>query len=589
MSYKNLSISKKVGINVGIVTAALLVFMFFSVRYIQSIEDAAKLTRDESARFALLAKEAQLHVIQTQQWLTDIAATQAREGFDDGFKEAEKHAEGFRDVIGQFRAMFVAENDTENISFIDRLSADYDGFYTMGKQMADSYIKGGSEAGNVFMEKFDPFAVKVTDEIDQLVASQVNELSQNMDSIVVYTSRLFSFFIIAVLVVLAVNLLFGTVLAQGITRPLKHCIALARDIASSGGDLTRKLDLKRKDEIGVLADSFDDMVENIRKIMVIISEQSQQVAGSSEELLSTSMEMSSGSEELSVQASTTASATEEITASIASVSGTAAEMSGKAQAVSSSSESMSNHINTVASAIDEMSSSIQEVAVNCSKASTFSANALEKTDVSQKRMGELNQSAQEIGKVVEMITEITEQTKLLALNATIEAARAGEAGKGFAVVASEVKELAKQTASATEGIILQVRQIRERTGAVVEAIDEVAAINRNMNDVSNTIAAAVEEQSATMNDMARNVAQGADDAKSVTTDIQDLSVGISKNITAALQEASAGATEISSNIHGVNTVAQDFATGASAINGAAKDLSVLAQNLQTQVGRFKVE
>lgn len=588
MNYKNLSIGKKISINVASAAVALLVLLALAMNHMGNIKSSAELTRDESAKFTLLAKEAELHVVQTQQWLTDISATRGLEGFDDGFSEAEKHAQAFQKIIVTFREMFVKENDTEMISAIDTLSSTYQDFYRIGKEMASIYVKEGPEAGNVYMEKFDPYAKALAGQVTQLVEGQVSELNSSMNSIVNYTAQLFRFIVIAVCVVLILNVLFGYFLASGITKPLKECISIAHDIANSDGDLTKKLKLDRKDEIGVLADTFDSMISNFCVIINSIKEQTSQVAAASEELAATSAQLSSGAEELTSQSATSASSTEEISASIQSISSTSEKMALDAQSFSSEAENMSSNINSVASAIEEMSASVREVAENCSRASSLSVQALDKTNVSQQRIGELDKSAQEIGKVVEVITEITEQTKLLALNATIEAARAGEAGKGFAVVASEVKELAKQTSKATEGIALQIKQIQERTSDVVEVIEEVAGINQSMKDVTNTIAAAVEEQSATTDDMAQTVTATAGEASAVKEHMICLSKDISQNITAVLQEASTGASEISNSTHRVNSIAKDFDHGSSAINSAAGELAGHAGKLQSLVAKFKV-
>jgi len=188
-------------------------------------------------------------------------------------------------------------------------------------------------------------------------------------------------------------------------------------------------------------------------------------------------------------------------------------------------------------------------------------------------MGKLEESARQIGKIVELINQIAEQTNLLALNATIEAASAGEAGRGFAVVANEVKELARQSAAATQDIRLQVSLIQENTSNSMEAIDDVAKVIEQVSQISSSIAAAVEEQSATTSEIVRSL-------HNVTSS--------TKNLSENVKNASAGADEVSRNIHGVSQAASDAAKGATRISKSAGELSHLAGSLGQLVNKFKL-
>ena len=173
-------------------------------------------------------------------------------------------------------------------------------------------------------------------------------------------------------------------------------------------------------------------------------------------------------------------------------------------------------------------------------------------------VAKLGESSTEIGNVIKVITSIAEQTNLLALNATIEAARAGEAGKGFAVVANEVKELAKQTAKATEDISHKIEAIQGDTKGAVEAIAQIGKIINQINDIQNTIASAVEEQTATTGEISRNVA-----------------------------EAATGSTQIAQSITGVAQAARSTTEGASNAKSAADELARIAHDMQKLVGQFK--
>ncbi len=248
------------------------------------------------------------------------------------------------------------------------------------------------------------------------------------------------------------------------------------------------------------------------------------------------------------------SASEELSATSQQMVGNAEQTSTQAGNVSSAAEQVSKNVQTVASATEEMSTSIREIAKNAQDAAKVASTAVKAAQDTNLTITKLGQSSVEIGKVIKVITSIAQQTNLLALNATIEAARAGEAGKGFAVVANEVKELAKETAKATEDISQKIEAIQGDTKNAVEAIAEIGTIINKISDYQNTIASAVEEQTATTNEISRNVI-----------------------------EASKGSTEIAQNIVGVAEAAKSTTTGASDTQRAAGELSRMATELQDVV------
>lgn len=300
--------------------------------------------------------------------------------------------------------------------------------------------------------------------------------------------------------------------------------------AAAEGDLTNRIPVKGDDAIGQMGESLERFFGDLRTSIASMAENATALAGASEELSAVSSQMSSNAEETSSQANV----------------------------VSAASEQVSQNVQTVATGVDEMNSAIREIAKNASEAAKVSQQAVNVANTTNSTIAKLGESSAEIGKVVKVITSIAEQTNLLALNATIEAARAGEAGKGFAVVANEVKELAKETAKATEDISLKIETIQLDTQGAVEAIRQISTVINQINDISNTIASAVEEQTATANEMGRNVA-----------------------------EASKGSGEIAQNITAVATAAQSTTQGANNTQQAAGELSRMAAELQQLVGRFK--
>ncbi len=299
--------------------------------------------------------------------------------------------------------------------------------------------------------------------------------------------------------------------------------------AAGRGDLTRTVSVTGSDAIGQMGDGLGAFFSDLRTSVGAIAQNAQSLANSADELTSVSQQMSANAEETSVQANV----------------------------VSAAAEQVSKNVQTVATGTEEMSASIKEIAQNAAEAAKVATSAVKVAADTNATVAKLGESSAEIGKVIKVITSIAQQTNLLALNATIEAARAGEAGKGFAVVANEVKELAKETAKATEDISRKIEAIQGDTKGAVEAIQEISSIINRINDIQTTIASAVEEQTATTNEIGRNVA-----------------------------EAAMGSSEIAQNITGVAQAAQSTTSGASDSQRAAGELSRMAAELQALVGRF---
>ena len=347
------------------------------------------------------------------------------------------------------------------------------------------------------------------------------------------------------------------IIGRSISNPIVACVEVVKQLAK--GDLTGSIKLKRSDEVGVLASSVDTCIQNLRKMVEEITQTSQSLTESSMVLTETANSQAAGAEQTNVQAHTVAAAGEQLAINSKSMTLSAGEI---------------NQASTmVAAALEEMSSSIQEVARNCTQESEIARKADIQARQTRDLMLKLDDSARQIGKIVELINRIAEQTNLLALNATIEAASAGEAGRGFAVVANEVKELARQSAAATEDIRRQVNLIQENTANSMGAIDDVAKVIEQVSQIAGSIAASVEEQSATTSEIVRSL-------HNVTSSTKTLSENV--------KNAASGADEVSRNINGVSQAASESAKGASRISSSAGELSHLAGSLVQLVNRFKL-
>ncbi|MBF0233994.1 MAG: methyl-accepting chemotaxis protein [Desulfamplus sp.] len=356
-------------------------------------------------------------------------------------------------------------------------------------------------------------------------------------------------------ILLAISL--GVIITRSITRPVLQGVNFAQTI--SQGDMSQQIATDRNDEIGDLIKSLNNMSANLRGMFKEIITGIQTLSSSSIQLNSIAKQMSLGSEQTSGKAHTVAAAAEELSSNINSV---AAAM-----------EQTNTNMNLVASAAEEMTSTITEIAGNAEKVQQVTDSAEKEAQAASERVKNLGKAAQEIGKVTQVIAEISSQTNLLALNATIEAARAGEAGKGFAVVASEIKDLAKQTATAAEDIKTRIKGIQDATGSTVDEIIHISGVITQVNEGVSTIAAAVEEQSATTREIADNVSQ----ASMAVSDVGQ-NVAESSSVTA----------QIARDISGVNLSASEMASSSTEVSMSAQELSRLAEQLKDMMEKFKV-
>jgi len=333
------------------------------------------------------------------------------------------------------------------------------------------------------------------------------------------------------LVLAVVSILSLTVLATArlVTRPIGQLVERFEDIAAGAGDLTRRVEVVSRDEVGRLARLFNAFMDGIQRDVSSIGHVSAALAGASQELAHLSQQIVAASD----------------------------ETSARAASISSAANQVSSNVGTVASAADEMGASIREIANSVHQAAQVGTDAVESADATAGRFAELAESGSTIGHIVEVIHSIAEQTNLLALNATIEAARAGGAGKGFAVVAAEVKKLAGETAEATGEIDRKVASIRASTEGADAAIREATEIIKRINEIQIAIASAVEQQSVTTTEIGRSVS-----------------------------EAAQASSDIADSISGLAETADHVASGASSIQASAEDLARLAAELGAVVARF---
>jgi len=416
------------------------------------------------------------------------------------------------------------------------------------------------EARNKYMVDSLPKLPAIEDALDALLAHG-NELQADQNKAAEDLSTLTSRSVMAGIIfalVLAVILII--LITNSITNPTKQSLESLTQM--SNGDFSTAISndlLLRKDEMGDIGRAVSALQKSMKASLGQVSESVGSIASASTELSAISQEMTQNAAETSSRSTGVASAAE--------------EMSANTYSVAAGMEQAATNLRSVATATEEMTSTIGEIASNSEKARRITEEAVAQADHISSAVRALGDSAQDIGKVTETITSISNQTNLLALNATIEAARAGAAGKGFAVVATEIKELAKQTASATDDIKNKISNVQDSTTKTVDDIEKIMRVIHEISAIVTTIATAIEEQSTVTKDIAANISQatrGVDDANE--------RVGQTSNVTQSVAQ----------DISAVSTASDDMKNGSKQVQASAQELSQLAEQLRSMVLRFKL-
>ncbi|KUL31721.1 chemotaxis protein [Actinoplanes awajinensis subsp. mycoplanecinus] len=527
LSFADLSVSVKVLTAVG---TAALVALIVGILGLLSLRDASAAAQLISrSNVASIRAVGQLKAVVSQARVD--TANQAL-SIDEASKT--KFADSYTADLQSFTtamAAYRASNPASDTALIARLQTDWNAYADVA---VNKLIPAGNRRALVEWTKIRdsevlPILTRVYDALATMDGLETADAAKNAAAAKsgYESSRTTSLITLTVGLVLA--LAIGVIVARKIVQSLMKVTYVCYGLAD--GDLTRRTGLDTRDEPGRMARALDAALTRLRQTITTIEGSATSLAGASEQMSSTAANIAASAEQTSSQALAVAAAAEEV----------------------------SRSVETVSSGSEEMGASIREISQNAAEAARIASGAVTITTATLATMNKLGDSSAEIGNVIKVITAIAEQTNLLALNATIEAARAGEMGKGFAVVASEVKDLAQETARATEDISRRVQAIQADTTGAVAAIDEISVVIEQISEFQTTIASAVEEQTATTAEMNRSVS-----------------------------EAAGGAGEIAQNITGVAEAARMTSHGVNETQQATTELARMSTDLSALVATFRI-
>jgi len=464
------------------------------------------------------------------------------------------------------RALLEIEKNGEQLDKLDRLlkkperrallkkvKDGDDRYHQAFVRLKDAIFEGNTIVTGT-LDRIGPEIARTAEEVKLSVKAAQDDLGPKLQAA---NHRSVTILLTVSLIALTTGIGLAFLITRGITGPISKAVSFAENM--SRGDLRLTLEVKQQDEIGVLASALNKMAASLRKMFHDISNGVETLSSSSTELSAISQQLASGAEQTSGKSGAVALAAE--------------EMGSNMNSVAVASEQASANVQMVAAASEQMIATINDIARDTERGRSSTSRAVEQAGAVSNQVAELGRAATDVGKVTETINDIAEQTNLLALNATIEAARAGEAGKGFAVVAGEIKELARQTAEATQDIRLRIDGIQGSTDSTVSEISQIQDVINEVNDIVNTIAAEIEVQTTSTREIADNVNQAA-------TGIQ----GVNQNVA----ESAAVSGNIAGDVVEVNQAARDMADGSVQVNESAGELSELSEKLKQMVDQFRI-
>lgn len=555
---KNLKLKSKFMILLGLISVLLITQITNTVMMISTVNKNLEISQKQTVPTMLDLMDLRKDVIQIQQWLTDISATRAQPGYDDGFGEAESYFNHANEMIDKFVAADI------NADEMKKFKVDLAEYNEMAIQMANAYINEGTEAGNEYMGKVDPYAEELTQRLESIVKTGQSELSASEKAVEKALASLKTNFLILSAIMFILTAFFIMSLAKSILKTVYDMNLMTDEIARGDGDLTMRIDVKTADELGQLGNSFNEFIDKLMNTISIVKANSVNLAERTSNM-ELAIEQANSIVESSVKdievvsygihqnakaAENTAQGLIEMEKGISIVSTASADIMNDSKGVFKAAKTGVEKMNNAVISINQVKDSSDNI---------------------QLVMSALNDTTQRVNEITSVISSIAEQTNLLALNASIESARAGEYGKGFAVVAEEVRKLAEESKSSTARITSLVNEIGNRTTDALETVEnEHKVVEESVNLVQDAslefdnILVLIEKLSNGLNKISEAVGRQVEishemtDAMKSLSDNSSVSASASEDVTSRMQEQVANFEEIGSGLTELANMANEL-------------------------------
>ena len=535
---RNLAIKMKFTLLSGLLAVVVGIVSVILISGNQTISHQADQIADVEIHILNNSHKLKLTVVQVQQWLTDISATRARDGLDDGFAEAENNARNFKELISKLKSL-----DSGNASRYEAMLPVFDAYYETGKKMAQAYIDEGPAGGNLMMSQFDEVAVQMSEEVNTLLSRTVTRMNQTVAVQQEATETAMNALWVSVIIVLSIVAALYFIIAHALSFLPKVAKELQR---VSEGDLSSPFESNRRDEIGQLVNAMESMRTRLVDMMSGITNATTQLAAASEETSVITAQTSSRILEQRSETEQLATAMNEMTATV---------------------QEVASNINHTADASHKANNETLEGKQVVDGAAQQVRSLADQIENAAETIHQLEQDSKEITSVLDVIRGVAEQTNLLALNAAIEAARAGEQGRGFAVVADEVRTLASRTQQSTEEINSMIEKLGTGTRRAVDVMNQSREKARDVVDQASKAGgslASIADAISSINDMSTQIASAAEEQSSVSE-------------------------EINRNVVRINDMNDQTAQGAQQTEAASSYLARIAVELEGLVSQFKLE